>query len=107
MIAVYKRHVTDCEHKDDPQYKRCHCPVWFQTNRDGKQTRWSSKGRSWEAAERKARKLEQAEASGHNIHSTRATGFADVIEAFLTDKEKGSDPVGLTRCIAMKPCSRC
>jgi integrase len=93
MIGLYKRHVADCHHKDEPQYKRCHCPVWYQTNRDGKQTRWSSKERSWEAAERKARKLEQAEASGHNIHSTRAMGFVDVIEAFLTDKEKGSDPV--------------
>jgi hypothetical protein len=75
--------------RDEPQYKRCHCPVWFRTNRDGKQTRGSSKERSWEAAQRKARRLEQAEPSGHNIHNTRATGFADVIEAFLTDKEKG------------------
>jgi integrase len=93
MIALYKRHVADCQHKDQPQHRRCHCPIWFQTNRDGKQTRWSSKERSWDAAERKARKLEQAEASGHNIHSTRAAGLTDVIEAFLTDKEKGSDPV--------------
>ena len=93
MIALYKRHVADCQHKDQPQHRRCGCPVWFQTNRDGKQTRWSSKERSWEAAERKARKLEQAEASGHNIHSTRAAELADVIEAFLIDKEKGSDPV--------------
>jgi hypothetical protein len=30
---------------------------------------------------------------GHNSHSTRAAGLTDVIEAFLTDKEKGSDPV--------------
>jgi hypothetical protein len=33
MIGLYKRHVADCEHKDEPQYKRCHCPVWFQTKR--------------------------------------------------------------------------
>jgi hypothetical protein len=50
MIGLYKRHVADREHKSAPQYKRCHCPVWYQTNRDGKLTRWSSEDRSWEAA---------------------------------------------------------
>jgi integrase len=89
MIALYKRHVADCEHKDKPQYKRCHCPVWFQTNEDGKQTRWSSKERSWDAAERKARALEQ---SGGARNGTKSL-LQDVIEAFLIDKEKGSDPV--------------
>jgi hypothetical protein len=64
MIGLSKRHVADREYKSEPQYERCHCPVWYQTNRDGKQTRWSSEDRGWEAAERKARKLDQAEATG-------------------------------------------
>jgi len=93
MIRLYKRHITGCEHKDNSQYKRCRCPVWFQTNEGGDQKRWSSKERSWDAAERKARRLEQAAAAGENIHNGHAKSLKDVIKAFLTDKEKGSDPV--------------
>jgi integrase len=89
MIALYKRHTADCTHKDEPQYKRCHCPIWFQTNRDGKQTRWSSKERSWEAAARKANALEQAGQTGHN----GTMSLQGAIMEFLTDKEKGSEPV--------------
>ena len=70
MIGLYKQHVADCEHKDEPQYKRCHCPVWFQTNQDGKQTRWASKERSWEAAERRHESWSRLRLPGqHSQHS--------------------------------------
>lgn len=93
IITLYRRHSADCDHKNDPKYKRCHCPVWFQTNEDGKQHRWTSKERSWERAERKARELEQSAISGEDIHNGHNKILTDVIELFLTDKEKGSDPV--------------
>lgn len=93
VINLYKRHSLDCPHKADPQYKRCDCAVWFQKSDDGKYTRWSAKTRSWEKAQLKARDLEQAEERGELIRTGRGTTLADAIKCFLTDKEKGSDPV--------------
>jgi hypothetical protein len=57
-VLLYKRHKQECERKDEPAYKRCSCPVCFQTNVDGKQRRWSSKEAPWEVASGNARRIE-------------------------------------------------
>lgn len=83
-ITLYKRHSKDCEHKDDPTYKRCDCAVWFQTNINGKQRRWTSKESAWEAAQRKARVLEQQDDAG--LRPQAAKTVKDAIDLFLAAK---------------------
>jgi site-specific recombinase XerD len=85
VINLYVRHKATCEHKADPTWKRCDCSVWFQTNIDGEQNRWSSKTSSWEAAARKARLLEQQAENGGSVRTTAKT-VKEAIEEFLNHK---------------------
>jgi len=85
-ITLYKRHKATCSHKGDKNYRRCDCAVWFQTNGDGKQTRWSSKLSGWEAATKKARALEQQVEDGGSLRTTAKT-VKEAIEDFLKHKQ--------------------
>jgi integrase/recombinase XerD len=86
---LYKRHSKDCAHRNEPAYKRCDCAVWFQTNINGKQKRWTSKESVWEAAQRKARVLEQ-QYEDAELGRAPAPGAAktvkDAIDLFLGAK---------------------
>jgi integrase/recombinase XerD len=57
-VRVYTRHRSDCPHHGDPQYRRCKCRKYIYTYRDGKDRSISAKTRSWDAAEKEARKIE-------------------------------------------------
>jgi hypothetical protein len=59
-VDIYKRHSADCSHKADRNCRRCECPVWLQTNENGKQRLWSAKTRVWVEGERKAKEIERA-----------------------------------------------
>ena len=92
-VTLYKRHSKDCEHRAEPTYKRCDCAVWFQTNINGKQRRWTSKESVWEGAQRKARVLEQ-QYEDAELGKAPAPGVAktvkDAIDLFL-DSKRGED----------------
>ncbi len=60
MIAsVYVRHASECPNRADRYFKRCHCPKWLYFVYRGKKHRESARTRSWEKAERNARKKER------------------------------------------------
>ncbi len=91
-VILYRRHKAACEHKGDPQYKRCHCPVWFQTNQDGKQKRWTSREVTWEAAQRIANHLMQQDEDarlGRTVPGAAKT-VKEAIERFLVAKRNES-----------------
>jgi hypothetical protein len=59
MLHIYTRHAADCGHADDTQWRRCRCPKWLRgVLPNGGIVRGSAGTRSWEQAERYARKKE-------------------------------------------------
>jgi Zn-finger protein len=88
-VDIYKRHSADCSHKADRNCRRCECPVWLQTNENGKQRLWSAKTRVWVEGERKAKEIERAyDATG--TAPTAAKTVKEAIELFLNTK-RGED----------------
>jgi len=60
MLNVYTRHSQDCEHDGDMNWRRCRCPKWLRgVLPNGRTLRMTAKTRSWEQAEKFARKLEE------------------------------------------------
>jgi integrase/recombinase XerD len=62
VVTVYPRHSKKCQRNKDKsarQYKRCKCPLWLEWNENGIQFRKSAKTRTWEIANKAARKLEE------------------------------------------------
>lgn len=62
MLSVYTRHAQNCDHREDINWRRCRCPKWIQgVSPDGRgPIRETAKTRSWEQAEAKVRRMEQA-----------------------------------------------
>jgi len=59
MLHVYTRHAADCGHANDTQWRRCRYPKWFRgVLPNAEAVRESAGTRSWEQAERNARKKE-------------------------------------------------
>jgi len=59
MLTIYTRHAGDCDHRDDMSWRRCRCPKWIRgVLPNGRSLRTAAKTRSWEQAEKYARKLE-------------------------------------------------
>ena len=56
-IKVYTRHKRNCPKRDRPDWARCNCMKWLYVYRDGKCKLMSTKTRSWERAEQRAREL--------------------------------------------------
>jgi len=59
VVTVYPRHSKKCpksKEKNAGQYKRCNCPKWLRWGKNGKK---SAKTRTWEVANKAARKLEE------------------------------------------------
>lgn len=54
-VRVYTRHKKTCPKHGQPNWGRCNCMKWLYVYRDGKPQRISTKTRSWEKAEQKAR----------------------------------------------------
>jgi hypothetical protein len=58
-LHIYTRHAADCSHATDTQWRRCRCPKWLRgVLPNGEAVRESAGNRSWEQAERNARKKE-------------------------------------------------
>lgn len=98
-ITLYKRHTESCCEKHgwfhtrlknqgapspDPTYKRCDCPIWFQSNENGKQTRWSSKESVWAGAEKKKRSIEDGQRPARPSEGKTIT---EAIQRFISAKE--------------------
>ncbi len=80
MLSVYVRHYPPCT-QTSIHYRRCHCPKWIQGTLDGKAfIRTSAKTRSWEAAEKKVRKLENKDEAVQQIT------VLDAVTAFIDDE---------------------
>jgi integrase/recombinase XerD len=60
MVTIFRRHNKNCPHKADRYSKRCDCKLWFQFTINGHQRKMSAKTRSWEQANKLARKKEDA-----------------------------------------------
>lgn len=59
VVTVYTRHSKKCpksREKKAGQYRRCNCPKWLRWGKNGNK---SAKTRSWEVANKAARKLEE------------------------------------------------
>lgn len=89
MLTIYTRHAGDCDHRDDMNWRRCRCPKWIRgVLPNGRNLRTAAKTRSWEQAEKYARKLEaendplQAEEDRSPVRST----IRDAVELFLDDQ---------------------
>jgi len=87
MLFVNARHTRECNHKDDPKYRRCRCPKWIDGYVDGKRARQSAQTRSWENAEHKVRLIEEA-ADPSKQRQPIPTDIGNAGETFLAD-EKG------------------
>jgi len=91
MLNVYTRHTADCDHREDMRWRRCRCPKWLRgVLPNGTVIRESAGTRSWEQAERKARKKEaDADPTREDDQATeqRRVTVKQAVEAFLTDEE--------------------
>jgi len=90
VVTVYARHSTTCPHrkmKNAGQYRRCKCPLWL---RWGKNHKRSAGTRSWEIANKGARKLEEElerKALGIELpNRLAATTFDEALELYLVDR---------------------
>ena len=87
MLFVYARHTPDCDHRDEPKYRRCRCPKWIDGYVDNQRLRQSAKTRSWEKAELIARSIQEA-ADPMKAAQPVITTIKDAIDAYVAD-EKG------------------
>ena len=76
----------DCGRKADRAYRQCKCPVWFQTNQNGKQHLWSAKTRVWAEAQRKAKEIEDGFKSNGTTPMAPKT-IKEAIDLFLNNKQ--------------------
>jgi integrase/recombinase XerD len=92
-VILYKRHKKDCPHKSERHYKRCDCPVWFETNINGVQKRQTSGMSSWESAQKKARMIEQQHEDAELGRSAKpgATKTVNEAVALYIDSKRGED----------------
>jgi integrase len=88
MLNVYTRHAGDCEHLDDMGWRRCRCPKWIRgVLANGRSLRTSAKTRSWEQAEKLARKLEaETDPLREDPARTTPTTIREIVELFLDDQ---------------------
>lgn len=89
MLTIYTRHAGDCDHRDDMNWRRCRCPKWIRGMLpNGRNLRTAAKTRSWEQAEKYARKLEaendplQPDEERSPVPST----IRDAVQLFLDDQ---------------------
>ena len=94
MLHIYTRHAADCGHADDTQWRRCRCPKWLRgVLPNGEAIRESAGTRSWEQAERNARKKE-AEADPtrvDEIQPRRATVKEAVLMCLEDEEARGRE----------------
>ena len=81
-IRLYRRHSADCDRDD----MKCHCPLWIQFQRGGKQVRESAKTRELETAYVLVKKVER-ELKGE-IPVTTKISIVDAVAKWLKHREQ-------------------
>ena len=81
---VYVRHAEDCPHREYKFWCRCRCRKWIYV--PGEVRRISAKSRSWEQAEREARRL----SGSAQVSDEYGQGVRSAVNAYLEDKEQQS-----------------
>ena len=89
LVHVFARHSRSCDHKSDPQWKRCRCVRWVTYPHEGKQYRESTKKRSHEGAALYAREVEkkfERIALGEKPKPNTPTTIEQSVAAYIADK---------------------
>jgi site-specific recombinase XerD len=88
MLNVYTRHAPECDHRDDMNWRRCRCPKWIRgVLPNGRNLRTSAKTRSWEQAEKFARKVEvDNDPLREEAARIAPTTVREAVELFLGDQ---------------------
>jgi integrase len=88
MLSVYTRHAQNCDHREDINWRRCRCPKWIQgVSADGRgPIRETAKTRSWEQAEAKVRRMEQA-ADPTKPQIKPAVTITEAVSSFRADED--------------------
>jgi integrase/recombinase XerD len=94
MLNIYTRHTAHCQHATDMRWRRCRCPKWIRgVLPNGVAIRQSAKTRSWEHAERQARRME-ADIDPMASGKPRRVTVREAVEMFLSDEAaRGLKPV--------------
>jgi integrase len=89
MLHIYTRHSADCDHADNTQWRRCRCPKWVRgVLPNGALVRESAQTRSWEQADRFARKMEaDTDPTRVDQPKPRRATVKDAVRMFLEDEE--------------------
>jgi integrase/recombinase XerD len=86
-ISVYTRHADTCAKRDDTQWKRCKCPKWLYCIEWKPVPQRSAKTRSWDEAEKRARKIEAGESIEPEVTIQKG------VDAYLSDmKDRNLSP---------------
>jgi hypothetical protein len=89
MLNVYTRHSEDCDHRDDMSWRRCRCLKWLRgVLANGRSFRTSAKTRSWEQAEKYARRLEAENdpLREDEARSAAPSTIREAVQLFLDDQ---------------------
>lgn len=86
MLTIYRRHVQNCEHRNEGRkYRRCRCPIWVDGFLNGEEIRESLELRDWERAQQRAREME---AEGRRpVAAEGPVTLEAVCERFVADAE--------------------
>jgi integrase len=84
IVTVFTRHSNDCKHKSKRDWKNCKCRKWLYV--EGSRKPISAKTRSWEAAQKKARELEESLQKGTTAFSVKPETMLQAVTKFLENK---------------------
>jgi len=88
MLTIYRRHLKDCEHRDEGRaYRRCKCPIWVDGLLGGEEIRESLKLRDWEKANTKIHEWEErgSKEEPEEEPKKEPTTIVEASEKFLED----------------------
>lgn len=85
VITIFVRHTANCKYAGDEFAKRCTCRKHFRWTANGKQHRKAAGTRSWAAAERVRRNLED-QFAGKHADKIDTNALSKCIDVFITDK---------------------
>ena len=89
MLHIYTRQSADCDHADNTRWRRCRCSKWIRgVLPNGASVRESAGTRSWERAEKNARKKEvEADPTRVDQMQRQRATVKDAIRMCLEDEE--------------------
>src|ERR1700710_313961 len=95
MLSIYRRHKENCKHAADRSSKKCHCSLWITGTLFGEPYRKTAKTRSWEAAQKIMRDLEDGKAEKTVEAPIEIITVGKACEKFMADcsAHLSADPV--------------